>query len=349
LILIGFNPRLELPLLNSYLRKNYLNNLNFKIYSIGFSLDYLTYPVINLGSSIKSLYKFLLGLSLINNYFLYNNYYNHYFFNFKTVLSFYLFVGSSNLIRIDSDFLLNSLFSFFFEFKLPINNLNIINRHLGRLSFSELGLTQGIKLKSKFLKSLNSFNFLVGLDNINFVKKTNINVYQGFFYISNFFENINLILPSSIFSENILSFLNLEGRFRNTNKAVVPFKFIFSDSDVIESLSILLRTLYPHNFSILNNFYNIIYYFRNLINFYINYLYNLRTNILLYENNIYNFHVSLYNLSFASKIINNSLFSKIVYNFYTSDCFSKKSKVLTIMSYKIKFISFYNNNNNLNL
>lgn len=53
LILIAFNPRLELPLFNSNLRKNYLNNLNFRVYSFSYSLEYLTYPIINLGQVLK--------------------------------------------------------------------------------------------------------------------------------------------------------------------------------------------------------------------------------------------------------------------------------------------------------
>ena len=76
IFLIGSNPRLELPLLNSYIRKSYLNNLNFKVYSIGTGLNYLTYPILNIGSSIKNLYKFLYSLSIVNKYFLFDNFFH---------------------------------------------------------------------------------------------------------------------------------------------------------------------------------------------------------------------------------------------------------------------------------
>lgn len=342
LLLIAINPRLEIPLLNSYLRKNYLNNFNFKVYSIGYALDYLTYPVINLGSSIKNLYKFLMGLNLISNYFLINDYYNHYYFNIKNSLSFYLFIGSSNILRSDKDSLLNSLFIFFTQFKLPINNINIVNRHLGRISLNEVGFSTGVKVRSKLLSINNSLNFLLGLDQFKQLEKKKgiLNVYQGFFYISNFFDKINLILPTSIYVEHSSFFINLEGRLRITNKAITPFKFIFFDTNVIESFSILIVSLYKDNFSIINNFKKINKIFYNLVNFYSNYLCNIRSYIILYENNIINLNKKIYDLSFANYLLNNTIFNKIIYNYYSSDIFSKKSKVLTISSYKVKFLTF---------
>lgn len=45
-LFVGFNPRLELPLLNWRIKKNYLKGLKFNCYSIGLSFNYTTYPVI---------------------------------------------------------------------------------------------------------------------------------------------------------------------------------------------------------------------------------------------------------------------------------------------------------------
>jgi hypothetical protein len=328
--------------LNSNLRKNYLNNFNFKVYSIGHALDYLTYPVINLGSSVKNLYKFLMGLNLISNYFLSNDYYNPYYFNLKNTLSFFLFLGSSNILRKDKDSLINSLFLFFHEFKLPISNLNIINRHVGRISLNEVGFVTGPRNRSNLLKFTNSLNFLLGIDQFNKLekKKELLNVFQGFYYISNFFDKINLILPTSIYVEHSSFFINLEGRLRVANKAITPFKFIFFDKNVIESFSILIRTLYKENFSIINNFYKVNKTFKNFINFYSNYLSNIRSYIILYENNINNLDINIYNIYFTNYILNNSILNKIIYNYYSSDIFSKKSKILTISSYKVKFLTF---------
>jgi len=48
-LFFGLNMRLESPLLNLRLRKSFLGNIDFKAYSIGLGLNYLTYPVLNLG------------------------------------------------------------------------------------------------------------------------------------------------------------------------------------------------------------------------------------------------------------------------------------------------------------
>jgi len=61
-LLIGTNLRVEMPLLNSRLRKNYLlTNKQLPVYSLGLAIDHLTYPVINLGNSILSLKNLLEG------------------------------------------------------------------------------------------------------------------------------------------------------------------------------------------------------------------------------------------------------------------------------------------------
>lgn len=59
LILVGTNPRLEVPLLNSRIRKNYLKNDLLSVFALGLGLDYLTFPVVNFGNSVKSLQTFL--------------------------------------------------------------------------------------------------------------------------------------------------------------------------------------------------------------------------------------------------------------------------------------------------
>src|SRR5690606_36673223 len=58
-VLIGTNLRLEVPLLNSRIRKNYLGNDLMAIFSLGLAVDYLTIPVVNFGNSLKVLKSFL--------------------------------------------------------------------------------------------------------------------------------------------------------------------------------------------------------------------------------------------------------------------------------------------------
>jgi len=58
---IGTNLRLEAPLLNVRLRKAFLAIPFFKAYSLGSSINYLTYPVQNVGNTIRAYYQFLEG------------------------------------------------------------------------------------------------------------------------------------------------------------------------------------------------------------------------------------------------------------------------------------------------
>ena len=60
IMLLNTNLRTENPLLNSRIRKNYLNN-KVNIYGFGNGLTYNTYPVINIGNSTRSLLLFFQG------------------------------------------------------------------------------------------------------------------------------------------------------------------------------------------------------------------------------------------------------------------------------------------------
>ncbi len=62
-IFFGINLRFESPLMNVRLRKSFLN-YNTKFYSLGLAIDYLTYPVLNLGNSLHTL-KLILQVSSI--------------------------------------------------------------------------------------------------------------------------------------------------------------------------------------------------------------------------------------------------------------------------------------------
>jgi hypothetical protein len=347
ILLIGSNPRLELPLLNSYIRKSYLNNLSFKIYSIGLGLNFLTYPVLNIGSSLKNLYKFLYGISIVNKYFIFENFYNTSFFKKNILLNSSFILGSSFFIRTDYNNILNSLIYFFEKFKINLKNLNIIFKNLGKISFYESNLFYQINLKSNFYKNkFSSFNYFLGLDNLNFTErnnKFNINVYQGFFYISKFFEFINLVLPSAIYIEEASTYLNIEGRLRYSNLAIKPLKNIISDYLIIESLNILIKYLIKNNFSIINNYYKIKNYFLNLFNFYNNYLYSLNIYKKKIENNknLY-FNNNFFNINFYYFQFLNSIFFSTINNYYANDIYSKNSKILTIMSKKIDYLNFKN-------
>jgi len=69
ILLIGTNLRNEAPLLNSRLRKNYISvNKQLSVYSVGLALDYLTFPVKNLGNSITTFKSIFEGTYSVKKY-----------------------------------------------------------------------------------------------------------------------------------------------------------------------------------------------------------------------------------------------------------------------------------------
>lgn len=342
IILIGSNPRLEAPLFNTYLRKSYLNNNNIKIYSIFGSTDFLSYFVINIGNSLKNLINIINGCYLVLKYFLFDNYYNTYLFNTLNLITIQFILGSSVYLRNDSSAIYNTLLYFTYEYNL-INNINFLQRNLGRINFQEFSLNKSLNIKNRITNKLSKFVYIIGADcnNLN-LKQTNYNIYQGFFYISNYFHKINLILPTSIYVEQNSSYINLEGRFRYTNKAITPYKFVFIDQNIIKSFSIFIYKFYLNFFSIINNFFKLLNFFNKIINYYKNYLININNYLKIFEKEKFlskNFSFRLYNLFFINKIYN-TIFSKVIYNFYTTDIFSKKSKVMILASKKIQNVNF---------
>lgn len=89
---IGSNVRMELPLLNVRIRKNYLKNKNITCYSFGLALNYLTYPVRNIGNSTKSIKDFIDGKFYLNFLIIFYDFFNINFFNIYNVLKIYFFL-----------------------------------------------------------------------------------------------------------------------------------------------------------------------------------------------------------------------------------------------------------------
>jgi hypothetical protein len=197
------------------------------------------------------------------------------------------------------------------------------------------------------LKNISFFNFFLGTENIRLNKK-DINIFLGSFFMVNFFESINLIFSSSIYIEDLFSYINLEGRFRYTNKIIVPVKYIYSDYKIVNSLNILIKKIYVYNFSIISNFNNIIIYFYNNYNYFNNYNLKYKNIVKYYLNEFYNINdllknnlnVNVIKLNYYDMKLSNSIFSKLIYNYYNSDIFSKLSATISLMALKIDYKSF---------
>jgi hypothetical protein len=115
--------RLESPLLNVRIKKNYNLNKNNELflYSYGLSLINMNYPIKNLGNSIIKFFIFLKGKNRV-----FSNYFFKFFLSFSFInglnIKLYnkpiIFLGQSILSREDS---ISFLCSFFYFFKNKFN------------------------------------------------------------------------------------------------------------------------------------------------------------------------------------------------------------------------------------
>ena len=206
LFFIGTNLRLESPLLNSKVRKSFLKNFSFKAFSLGLGLNYLTYPVRNLGNSIFSFLLCLEGRLLSERSFLFKDYLNSFMLNYN-FCNLHIFVGMSFMNRIDSNSLFRGLSFLLNILSLSMNNLHIVSTFIGRISAMEVGFMQTKNSFSCLLSKnyrLDSFVYFCGVDfdnlNLNMLS-TNFIVSQCSFFSSRVLQYSNIILPSSVYLE----------------------------------------------------------------------------------------------------------------------------------------------------
>lgn len=169
-LFLGVNLRVELPLLASRLRKSFLN-CGAKFYSLGLAVNYLTFPVLNLGNSIKKIFflstgKFFKLRDFVMFDFLVCSLVNFVCSFFSTPL---ILFGESLLNRYDSISLL-SLVSFFVR-KIALNIatnwkvLSVVPLYLGRISVGELGFVPGPFYFDRLLKEdVLSLYYFCGVD-----------------------------------------------------------------------------------------------------------------------------------------------------------------------------------------
>lgn len=340
-LFVGLNLRLESPLLNSKFRKLYLKNkFNFFFFSLGQSLNYLSYPLIHLGNSMNLLYNILIFRSIflkdiILFDFLSFNFFFDFFFSFS---KFSILFGSFFYKRFDSLNLYSS-FNFFFSFTFFLYyNLFIISSFLGNISNLEVNFFNN---NFDFFSNFTYLFYLYGLDDFFYLNNSSFFIYHGPFKNNNFILNfVNILLPSNIFTEDKFLFYNLEGRLRITEKAYNLNDYIISDSDLILSFFSVLDLKFFNNFSILFDFRFIMVFFYDLIFYDVLFSFSLvfLRKFLFFFSFIYlkslnTFFFKLLILNHTLKFFN-SLFFRVINNFYSSDYFCLNSKTLSLCSLK---------------
>lgn len=269
-IFVGYNLRLESPILNIKLRKKKLKEgvLFFMIGSI-FN-DNLGCK--NIGLNIKNLINYLYGKTKISNLILKNN--KKLNIN-NNILDLNVFLLGNNIIsRLDNKSIMNiiyknnknlnflynkfnSISNFFFEFcrynlyyifeKKDINiNLNVLYLNLSTILYEELNLINNVHNIEKI--SNNDIVYLLGIDNFKY-KKLKFSIFQGH-HINLEYLNIDLIFPSTTFLEKLSNYLDIEGNFLQTNFVLFPPVFSRNDWSILNALYIYILNFVKKIFDI---------------------------------------------------------------------------------------------------
>lgn len=343
--LLGFSPRLEAPLVNIRLRKSFLRHRNsFLAFALGAAVDFGSYPVFQLGNSLGALRRLGEGRNAMVASLLFLG--PPFFFralgvSFSIHRQCHLLVGSSLLDRFDSSFSLAVVGSFMtFNASFFSCALGAASSSLGRISALEQACLPGIASTVSFgpRQGPPSFSFLLGTDALHpaFKSSGGFVVYQGCFLSPSGFSNaIDLFFPVSIYAERASSFLNIEGVIRRTKLAITPFRFIYSDSEVLRVLFLFHGISYSGQHAILDDFQFLQRFFSTLVDYSCLFFHQLHwlsgaTKVPVVLKSTYLSQGLLPVLRFCDA----SLFRPFNH-YYVSESFSRNSKIMSLTFAKI--------------
>jgi hypothetical protein len=346
-LFIGCDLRLENPLLNIRIKKNYNLNRNNELflYSYGLSLNNMNYPVKNIGNSILKFLQFLRGKTRLFSNFFFKSFISFSFISLN--IKFYnnpiIFLGHSTLNREDSISFLYS-FIFFFKKKFNLSLFNLMINTLGVLSFSNV-IYHNIQFLRK--KKFNGLLYSISNDILPFsiLDHLTIKIYQGFIKSNNkLYLNTDVILPSTAPYEMDNLFINLEGRYRFMKKHIKNFLAIYADWEIIDFLKIYNKKNNVLNFNFFNKFNFISKFFIKIIDYICGYFFTLEDFFINfffffgYKKKIINqnndlFFILILNKIFVNKFFN-TLFNRNINNYYCNDFFLRNSKVMSLSAIK---------------
>ena len=216
ILLVGSNPRWEAAVLNSRIRKAYINN-NCKIGLIGPSTE-LTYKYSHLSGDIAYLNK------ILNN----ESDFSDVLHNAKKPL---IIIGTSAINDEEGENILKICSEIASKYKISdenFNGLNILQQNISRVGALDIGFYNNkfdknwsIKIKNEIQKN-KPVVFLLGLDDIDLsILQESFVVYIGHHGDSGA-HVADVILPSPAFPEKSSTFVNMEGRVLQSTKCYQP-------------------------------------------------------------------------------------------------------------------------------
>eukprot|EP00178_Gracilaria_changii_P016390 TRINITY_DN4668_c0_g1_i1.p1 TRINITY_DN4668_c0_g1~~TRINITY_DN4668_c0_g1_i1.p1 ORF type:complete len:269 (-),score=17.73 TRINITY_DN4668_c0_g1_i1:286-1092(-) len=223
ILLVGVNPRLETPVLNSRILKA-INKKKCKVFSIGTPAD-LTYHYTHLGNTASVLTDLATGKHAACE-------------DLRNAKLPMMIVGHDTLTRSDSHGILNSARKIANEYKFinaeeGWNGYNILHRNIGQVNALELGIDFRVsQQKPKVI-------FLLGCDNnINpeDIPQDSFVVYIGS-HGDQGAQYADVILPASAYTERTGTYVNTEGRVQMGLKIVHPPGHSRDQWEIIRALS----------------------------------------------------------------------------------------------------------------
>jgi NADH-quinone oxidoreductase subunit G len=229
IFLIGANPRFEATMLNARIRKAYLSN-NTKIISLNDVGD-LTYPYQSLNGKTETIKDIIEGKNDISQEIIRSK---------KPVI----ILGESLLNSKTADYLFYSLKNFLFDnnkFNEDWNPFNILSTDAATVGSFDLDILNENNDLIKDLKD-NKFEivYLLGQDNLNFIKKDEFVIYQGS-HGDKGAEIADIILPSAAYTEQNGYYTNIEGSMQKAYKASYPPGNAKEDWQIINELAELMN------------------------------------------------------------------------------------------------------------
>ena len=307
-LLIGTNPRKEAAIINTRIRKRYLQG-NFEIFSIGPKFD-INYPCKFLGDNPSILSDTINKKNLLSK-------------KLEKAKKPLLVIGDNIFTRNDSNSFLGCIYKLCISFKIiqkknkdiVWNGLNCLHNSASRVGALDLkfyskknnfDLDRLYHLSNK--KKLD-FIYLLGVDQIDIKKLINsFIVYQGTH--GDFgAEHADVILPGSAYSEKNATYINTEGRLQTTFKACNPPGLAKEDWKIIVAIGKKLKKKF--------DYYDI---------------YDVRKRLIKENSKIFSSPKENINnefIKFGNKgKISNEKFILPINDFYLTDAITKSSKVM---------------------
>ena len=231
IILVGTNPRYEATILNSRIRKSYINNKT-EIFSFG-DVGNLTYPYEIIDNNTKTYDDFL-------------NKKGSLYKKFSQSKNPIIILGETFLKLKSSKYLFNKTKSLIKGFN-PDNSctgLNLISKNASSVGCYDLNIINFKNKKDNIFKRLNEnyfkIVFLFGQDSLDFKKNGEFVIYMGT-HGDKGAEIADVILPSASYTEQDGFYTNLEGKIQKAFKANYPPGEAKEDWIIINDLSKIIK------------------------------------------------------------------------------------------------------------